>query len=258
MTNFKEFLNSILRDMIQAQHEANMYALSLQEAYKQTGKAGGMTPPAVSLGEIELNLRYAVAGDLEQREVSDIDYAETRRILQHIAQEAAPLSVRTIIKGIQESGLPYQEDYGFIDNLNKNLNFIQMLEKRYLAFLIENEKELLTADNRLDIQRVVSLLEYTADDQILQNSELVDLFQSAEGKAALEIVQKKISEAMNKEVDDFIRECNIDNFTKIQQMGSLNVIIDAQELSKLPSETIQSCHVKITPQLLSKLTNEND
>lgn len=258
MTNLKEILNSILRDMIQAQHEANMYAMSLQDAYNQSGKAGGLMPPAVALGEIELDLRYAVSGDLVQREISDIDYAETNRILHHIAQEAAPLSVRTVVKAIQESTLPYQEEFAFVDKLNSNLNFIQMLQKRYLAFLIENEKALLTAENRLDISKVVNVLEYAVDDQILQNSELVDLFQSDEGKSALAIIRQKIGEAMNKEVDDFIRECNIDNFTKIQQMGSLNVEIDAHELAKLPAEAIQRCHIKVSPQMLSKLTKQKE
>ena len=258
MTNFKEILNSILRDMIQAQHEANLYAMSLQDTYNQSGKAGGLMPPAVTLGEIELDLRYAVSGDLVQREVSEVDYAETNRILQHIAQESAPLSVRTIVKGIQESTLPYRDEYAFIDNLSNNVNFIQMLQKRYLAFLIENEKTLLTADNRLDISKVVSVLEYAVDDQILQNSELIDLFQSDEGKATLETIRQMISEAMNKEVDDFIRECNIDDFTKIEQMGSLNVEIDAHELAKLPAEAIQTCHIKVTPQMLRKLTNQNE
>ena len=258
MTNLKEILNSILRDMIQAQHEANMYAMSLQDAYNTSGKAGGLMPPAVALGEIELDLRYAVSGDLVQREVTDIDYAETNRILQHIAQEAALLSVRTVVKSIQESELPYQDEYAFIDVLNSNTDFILMLQKRYLAFLIENERELLTPENRLDLPKVVSLLEYAVDDQVLQNNELVDLFKSNEGKAALETIRKKVSEALNKEVDDFIRECNIDNFTRIQQMGSLNVEIDARELAKLPAEAIQNCHIKVTPQMLRELTNENE
>lgn len=38
MAQLSTIISSILRDMIVAQHEANMYAMSLEDVYKQNGR----------------------------------------------------------------------------------------------------------------------------------------------------------------------------------------------------------------------------
>lgn len=69
MAQLSKILGSILRDMVSAQHEANMYALKLSSAYRNQNQAASLNPPVVCLGEMELMLRCGftgktVAGDL--------------------------------------------------------------------------------------------------------------------------------------------------------------------------------------------------
>ena len=62
MAQLSKILSSILRDMVAAQHEANMYALKLSAAYRNQNQAVSLNPPAVSLGEIELMLHCRFTG----------------------------------------------------------------------------------------------------------------------------------------------------------------------------------------------------
>ena len=60
MAQLKSIIGSILRDIIYAQHEANLYTVSLGESYGKDGKAKGFDLPNIMFSDIEMELRYAV------------------------------------------------------------------------------------------------------------------------------------------------------------------------------------------------------
>ena len=57
MAQLSTIISSILRDMVSAQHEANMYAASLEEIYRRDGRLEGFHLPAIALGELELGIQ---------------------------------------------------------------------------------------------------------------------------------------------------------------------------------------------------------
>lgn len=86
MAQLSTIISSILRDMIVAQHEANMYAISLEDVYKQNGRLEQFALPTVAVGEVELDLRYGVKSDSAQTEQYEINYPQLRKVAKQISR----------------------------------------------------------------------------------------------------------------------------------------------------------------------------
>lgn len=55
----------VLRDVLSAQHQANLLSESIAEQYKAAGVLRQLSLPAVTIGDIELSLRFAIAPGIE-------------------------------------------------------------------------------------------------------------------------------------------------------------------------------------------------
>lgn len=93
MAQLSTIISSILRDMIVAQHEANMYAISLEDVYKQNGRLEQFALPTVAVGEVELDLRYGVKSDSAQTEQYEINYPQLRKVAKQISTNFAKARV---------------------------------------------------------------------------------------------------------------------------------------------------------------------
>ena len=60
MAQLSSVIGSILRDIVSAQHEANLYSLSLGDSYGKDGKAKDFQLPNVMVSDMELDLKYGV------------------------------------------------------------------------------------------------------------------------------------------------------------------------------------------------------
>ena len=89
MAQLSTIISSILRDMIVAQHEANMYAMSLEDVYKQNGRLEQFALPTVAVGEVELDLCYGVKDDSVQTEQYEINYPQLRKVAKHVSKDCA-------------------------------------------------------------------------------------------------------------------------------------------------------------------------
>ena len=49
MAQLSTIISSILRDMVFAQHQANMYAIALKDIYSKNGRLDNFSLPAVAL-----------------------------------------------------------------------------------------------------------------------------------------------------------------------------------------------------------------
>lgn len=63
MVKLKEVIASVLRDVIEAQHEANLLTEALSEEYGENGLPKHLLVPAVNIGEMEITLKYAIIND---------------------------------------------------------------------------------------------------------------------------------------------------------------------------------------------------
>jgi hypothetical protein len=259
MANLKEIIGSVLRDIILAQHQANLFSQSLNESYKQSGRTSGYNRPAVALGDIEMDFRYSIKEGIEETEEEDVNYPEANRYVRYIAHESAELIIKTLVKTVQKSGLDYKGNgYEFIDQLNTNRRYIRQLTKQLFAKLTVDVNNLLSADKQLDAAKIEALLLDVAEKELLLDEELKALF-SIDVKADLQTTLKKaFQEAIAHELKSIIQESRQVSFRKIQRFGSLQVVVDSEELAKLPESAVQHIKINIVPQKVAKSSADDD
>ena len=84
-----------MRDIIAAQHEANLYSLSLSENYGSEGRARDLQLPGVQFGEIEMDLKYGIkASDLDEE--SNIRLGELGGFIAKLCQRCADMSIKVL------------------------------------------------------------------------------------------------------------------------------------------------------------------
>lgn len=74
MAKLQDVIASVLRDVLSAQHEANLLTEALAEQYRSVGVMRQLNLPAVTIGDMELSFRFAIVpGGEEPREMSADD-----------------------------------------------------------------------------------------------------------------------------------------------------------------------------------------
>ena len=92
MVKLKDVIASVLRDVIEAQHEANLLTEALSEEYGENGLPKHLLVPAVNIGEMEITLKYAIIND------NDDDNLETQEVIVDAKKlaELGPECIHTI------------------------------------------------------------------------------------------------------------------------------------------------------------------
>lgn len=127
MAQLSTIISSILRDMIVAQHEANMYAMSLEDVYKQNGRLEQFALPTVAVGEVELDLHYGVKGDSVQAEQYEINYPQLRKVAKQISTNFAKAIIKSTLPVLQslfpenntDGGIKVLANFAVDDNLKR-------------------------------------------------------------------------------------------------------------------------------------------
>jgi len=65
MARLQDVIASVLRDVLSAQHQANILTESLAEQYREAGVMHQLNLPAVTIGDLELSFRFAIEDTCE-------------------------------------------------------------------------------------------------------------------------------------------------------------------------------------------------
>ena len=103
MAQLSTIVSSILRDMVYAQHQANMYAVSLEDIYRKGGRLEDFAMPAIALGEMELSLRYGIADSSAQVEQYEINYPVLREMAKTFSRAGAVLLIDSVLPALRQS-----------------------------------------------------------------------------------------------------------------------------------------------------------
>lgn len=60
MARLQDVIASVLRDVLSAQHQANLLTESLADQYREVGVMHQLNLPAVTIGDLELSFRFAI------------------------------------------------------------------------------------------------------------------------------------------------------------------------------------------------------
>lgn len=250
MAQLKSIIGSILRDIIYAQHEANLYAVSLGESYGKDGKARGFDLPNIMFSDIEMELRYAVSRSDDEEEQANISYSKFRKYLGTLCAEVARTAINQGISTVLYSGIERDEDdKAFFLHLKQD----KELYSRFHVFLFKNLKnsfdsELYTmingTDGKVNEQNVTDRLMTVIRSKFLNDTDLTTLFSGTDGKSLYkqcdEDILKAVSSAVHTQSDG-------KTFRKSKLYPRLDVEVSSSELEKLPSSAIQTFRFKFRP-----------
>lgn len=260
MAQLSTIISSILRDMVLAQHQANTYAIMLSDSYLKKGQTEKFPLPAVALGEMDLEIRYGIQNPSTEREQTEINYAEFRRLSKNIALLLAKIVVNKVASSILTS---VQNDPDVDRALPAQLAKESELFRKYCSFLsrkfhqsIKNDfTNLMKEDGTLDENKLMINILRVSENQFLTHEEIAPFF---DNDPTAEIKEKAIREmrsVLSEAIPDLIKDVN---FLRKRIFPSIDVIIAADELAKLPEECIHSFKLKITPRELSLYAEENN
>ena len=109
MSRLNLIVESLLKDIIEAQHAANCHAASLARQYGKRGRACGFPLPSAQIGSLEFDLKYAVTGTsgVEEKQVADTEQWSLFR--QELEERVPAFAIRSIVMAVVHSSLPDDE-----------------------------------------------------------------------------------------------------------------------------------------------------
>lgn len=247
MAQLNSLIGSVLRDVIRAQHEANLYSLALKEAYGENSEARGFQIPGALLGELELDLQYAVRKADVQHEESETDYPALRRFFGQLAEQLARTALTSVTTTTSSADAGDPEGLTLLLSQEQDLErgFGQFLGRKIGEGLNGQAAELVKADGNLDTDLLIQNVMKTIDAHLLQNPDLEQLFGARDGDGRLrEKTRSSLVTMMTvltaKRVKDY-------NFVRRKVFSTQEIIITADELKKVSPEAIQSLRIRISP-----------
>ncbi len=256
MAQLCKVISSILRDMVLAQHEANMYAVSLENIYKKDGRLEKFSLPSIAIGDMELELRYGINSNVKEEAEYEINYHALRRQAQDISRELATFVLDTVIQVILENIPPSSDDHivTLDESPEKKYDFSKFLSRKIFQSFQQSFTALINENGSFNEKTLLECAINVSDNEILHHPELSEIFARQGGakarKKALETVHTSVGELIPKIVKDV-------NFMRKRLMPSLDIVVDSEELAKLPEECVHSIHFKLSPKSISFYSDED-
>lgn len=248
MAQLSRILGSILKDMVAAQHEANMYAIKLSAAYRNRNQAVSFDSPGACLGEVELMLHCGFTGETVKGEMYEIDQTTVLRVIGTLSSEIAESMVTCILSEIIAHSAEHRDGEGPIARLNREKamrsNFASFLERRLYSYMKGHRDEFINLDGSIDIERLRESVMFVAEDRILSHSDLEDVFAGDASGQLLKSIMEKLGMHVNMILPRILKDVQVG---KLNDYDSLDVEVSAVELAKLPEECIQTFRLKIFP-----------
>lgn len=256
MAQLCKIISSILRDMVLAQHEANMYAVALENIYKKNGRLEKFSLPAIATGDIELELRYGINGKAEDKAEYEINYHALRSQAKEISHQLATFVLDTVIQVILDNIPPSKDDNVVTLDESPELKqkFSAFLSRKIFQSLQQSFTALINEDGSFNAKTLLECAISVSDNEILHHQDLSDMFARPGGAEA----RKKALEVMHTSVEEIIPKILKDmNFMRKRLLPSVDVVIDSNELAKLPEECVHTLHLKVSPKNINFYSDDD-
>lgn len=263
MAQLSKVVSSILRDMVYAQHEANMYAMRLSKLYKQSGDGNNfMSPaPAVALGEMDLEIKYGVIDGSIDEEQSEIDFSKLHKTITVLADELAQVILGTVVSTVISS-LPKKGTKG-TQSLIQKLDQEQSLQQKFSTFLshklfkelYSNNIALVNNDGTLNQETILDIAINIGSKEVINHPDLKEYFNISSAPKCREQATDNLRVTIDGILSHLIDKTNM---MQINRYQSLDIAIAADELAKLPKESIHTFRFKIAPSSLRVDNNEDN
>lgn len=261
MAQLSSVIGSILRDIISAQHEANLYSLSLSENYGKDGKVKDFQLPGVFISDMELDLKYGIVSSEENKEQFNIKYNKFRQFIKTLCAEAAKVTITSAVSAVAESDIDREaEDKEFFLRLKKE----EELNHSFASFLSRNMRRAFNTGlyESVDSQTGKVITDVTVRKlldvvvrKFLNDTELNPLFSGQDGKDLKITIKEQVEKALTTLVE---QQAEGMNFKRVKVFPQLDVAVTADELSKMPEDVIHSFKLKFSPTTCTLTELEED
>lgn len=249
-----------MRDIIMAQHEANLYSHALREQYGRDGKAKDFQLPGAVLSDIEMELNYGILNTSEANEQSAFRFEKFNKFIRELADKSAAKAIDIISDYVLTNGLQTPDGARFFERLKAQPESYQdyhgYIMKTIITSLEGNAYEML--DKRTgapDEDIIVARISESIKNDILGDIEATKtLFNDPDGNARQAMAQRIATElaAMAS------KACRNRKFKRTKMYPMLNVAVTAGELANMPKESIHTCKLKFTPTTCKIRSEEDD
>lgn len=250
MAQLHSIIGSILRDIIAAQHEANLYSCSLSESYGKEGRTRDFQLPGVVISDMELELKYGVNSSEENRDHFNIKLGKTRAFIREICHECAKIALLSSVATVLDKDTTRpMEQKSFFANVRNNSD----VNRQFLTFLSRNMcnafngsiKDIVNHDTgELITDKVCEKIMTTLKKKFYFDSDLDSLFEGTDGEA---LRYRLITEVTALIQTKITFDAQDENFKSKRSFPQLDVAITSDELMKLPEEAIHSFKLKFSP-----------
>lgn len=259
MAQLSTIISSILRDMIVAQHEANMYALSLEDVYKQNGRLEQFALPTVAVGEVELDLRYGVKSDSAQTEQYEINYPQLRKVAKQVSKDYAEEIVKSTLPVLQalfpdegtNSSTKVLANFAVDDNLKRK--YKAFLSRKILKAMQLSFTSLIKDDGRINEKVLLECILSVCDDKLLGHEDLQVLFNRPSGEETRKEIRKNLETFLKDMMPKILKDINL---KRKRIIPSVDVTLNSEELANLPEECIHTLHFHVSPNNIKLYSEE--
>lgn len=259
MAQLSTIISSILRDMIVAQHEANMYAMSLEDVYKQNGRLEQFALPTVAVGEVELDLRYGVKSDSAQTEQYEINYPQLRKVAKQVSKDYAEEIVKSTLPVLQalfpdegtNSSTKVLANFAVDDNLKRK--YKAFLSRKILKAMQLSFTSLIKDDGRINEKVLLECILSVCDDKLLGHEDLQVLFNRPSGEETRKKIRKNLETFLKDMMPKILKDINL---KRKRIIPSVDVTLNSEELANLPEECIHTLHFHVSPNNIKLYSEE--
>lgn len=259
MAQLSTIISSILRDMIVAQHEANMYAMSLEDVYKQNGRLEQFALPTVAVGEVELDLRYGVKSDSAQTEQYEINYPQLRKVAKQVSKDYADEIVKSTLPVLQalfpdegtNSSTKVLANFAVDDNLKRK--YKAFLSRKILKAMQLSFTSLIKDDGRINEKILLECILSVCDDKLLGHEDLQVLFNRPSGEETRKEIRKNLETFLKDMMPKILKDINL---KRKRIIPSVDVTLNSEELANLPEECIHTLHFHVSPNNIKLYSEE--
>lgn len=259
MAQLSTIISSILRDMIVAQHEANMYAMSLEDVYKQNGRLEQFALPTVAVGEVELDLRYGVKSDSAQTEQYEINYPQLRKVAKQVSKDYADEIVKSTLPVLQalfpdegtNSSTKVLANFAVDDNLKRK--YKAFLSRKILKAMQLSFTSLIKDDGRINEKVLLECILSVCDDKLLGHEDLQVLFNRPSGEETRKEIRKNLETFLKDMMPKILKDINL---KRKRIIPSVDVTLNSEELANLPEECIHTLHFNVSPNNIKLYSEE--
>lgn len=254
MAQLSSVIGSILRDIISAQHEANLYSLSLADSYGKEGKTKDFQLPNVMVCDMELELKYGVKSASENQQQLNIKYDKFRQFLKELCEQTARVAISSAVTTVLTADIERKEaDKHFFERLKQE----NKIHQEFCSFLSRNMRNSFrsnlydaidSSNGSVIVEVMLNRLTDVVRKKFLYDTDLDALFAGNDGQKLREEAEKNIINAM----EAIVHKLSLNaNFKRLHSFPQLDVAITADELMNMPEESIHNFKIKFSPRSCS-------